>query len=149
MAADVDVVVVDVALVAEEGVGLGYLVGGEEGGEAGELALLGGEPPGLEVEVERVVVHDVLAETLEAPLRAHLADAVEPRKVTPGPEARGEDVREHEGVHKFGEHEYLHVGERHGGRFFLVWYVFHFFSLGAGSIVKPALCVNCRIAHLK
>ena len=115
VAADVDVVVVGVAVVAEEGVGRGDFVGGEEGREAGEFAFLVGEAPGLEVEVEGVVVHDVLAKTLEALLRAHLADAVKPREIAPGPEARGENVREHEGVHQFGEHEDLHVGERHGG----------------------------------
>ena len=138
MAADVDVVVVDVALVAEEGVGLGDLVGREEGCEAGELALLGGEAPGLEVEVERVVVHDVLAEALEALLRAHLADAVEPRKVAPGPEARGEDVREHERVHQLGEHEDLHVGERDRRRFLLVRDVFHFMDRATYWMPTPA-----------
>ena len=47
-------------------------------GGKGERAGLGGERPRLEVEVERVVVHDVLAQALETLLRAHLADAGEP-----------------------------------------------------------------------
>ena len=118
VAADVDVVVVDVALVAEERVGAGDLVRREERREAGEFGLLRREAPGLQVEVERVVVHDVLAKALEALLRAHRADAGEPIEVSPRPEARREDVGEDEGVHERGEDEDLHVRERAGRRFF-------------------------------
>ena len=51
----------------------------------------------------------LLAEELEAPLRAHGADAVEPFKIAPGPETRREDIGQNKGIHQLGEDEYLHV----------------------------------------
>ena len=93
MAADVDIIVVDISLIAEKGVGACYFVRGEEWREAFQLLLLCGETPRLKVEIERVVVHYVLAETLEALLWSHFAYSVEPFKFTPFPDAGREDVR--------------------------------------------------------
>ena len=66
------------------------------------------------VEIEGVVVHDVLTQTLKALFGAHFAYSVEPFQVAPHPYARGKYVGQHERVHQFGKDEYLHVGERRG-----------------------------------
>ena len=112
MAADVDVVVVGVALVAEERVRGGNLLGRQERREALQLDRLLRQAPRVKVEVEGVVVHDVLPQALQPLLGAHLADAREPFQLAPPPQARREDVREHERKHQFRKDEDLHVGER-------------------------------------
>ena len=113
MRADVDVEVVLVALVAEQGVRLRQGGGVDVLPEAGQLALLVRQAPGVEVEVEGVVVHDVLLQPLDAAVRGHGLEAFEPGVVAPGPDAGRHDVGEHERVHQLGEDEHLHVGERH------------------------------------
>lgn len=116
VAADVDVEVVLVALVAEEGVALGEDVEVDEVAEARQLAFLGGEAPGVEVEVELVVVHDELLEAQDAAVGAELLHLGEPGVVAPFPDPGGHDVGEDETVEQVGEDEDLHVGEAGGGR---------------------------------
>ncbi len=70
--ADVDVEVVLVAFIAEQGVRLGKRLGVHVVLEPVDLALLVREAPGVEVEVEGVMVHDVLLESGDAPIGGHL-----------------------------------------------------------------------------
>ncbi len=111
--ADVDVEVVLVAFVAEQGVGLRQRLRIDVVLEPGDLLLLVGEPPGVEIEVEGVVVHDVLLEAGDAPVGGHGLDPGEPGVFAPFPDAGRHDVGQHQAVHQLGEDEHLHVGERH------------------------------------
>ena len=60
----VNIVVVHIALISEEGVGLRNLLPRQERLEALQLALLRRKTPRFKVEVEGVVVHYVLAQSL-------------------------------------------------------------------------------------
>ncbi len=111
--ANIDVEVVLVAFVAEKGVGLRQRFRAHIILEPFHLPLLGGKPPGVEVEVERVVVHDVLLQPGDATVGCHRLDAREPGIVTPLPDTGRHDVGQHAGVHQLGKDEHFHVGERH------------------------------------
>ncbi len=67
------------------------------------------ETPRLQVEVEDVVIYDVLLQALKPAVRLHLADAMEPRVVSPLPQAGGHDIRQHQAVHQFREDEHFHI----------------------------------------
>ncbi len=113
MRPDVDVEVIFVALVTEQRVRLRQHAGVHEVCEALQLALFGSEPPGVEIQIESVVVHDVLLETVDARHHAPALDAVEPRVVAPAPDHRRHQIGQHKAVHEIREYEHLHVGERH------------------------------------
>jgi len=119
MLADVDVEVVLIARVAEQRVAAGDLLGTDHVPEAVDFRLLFGQAPGLQVEVEVELVHDVLPHSHQpavARLAFELGEAID---LTPPPQQRAHDVGQHEAVHQLREDEHLHVRERDRRRILL------------------------------
>ncbi len=112
----VEVEVVLVAFVAEQSVGLSEGVLVYPVLEARHLPLLGGESPGVKIEVERVMVHHVLLDPGDPPIGSHRLEAVEPGIFSPPPDAGGHDVGQNQAVDELREDEDFHVGQRHCGR---------------------------------
>ena len=115
VAPDIDVEIVLVSGIAEEGVALadGLLI--DERREPGQFLLLGGQAPGVEVEVELVVIDDELFEALHAPVNGLFLQVLEPGIFAPGPHPRRHDVGQHQAVQQVREDEDLHVGQGHRG----------------------------------
>jgi len=111
--ADVNIEVVFVAVVAEQGVALSYFVGGDEGLEPGKLFGLGGEAPGLKVEIEVKLVHYELLEAHQSFVAAFAFELFEAVEVAPGPYNGAHNVGQDEAVHQFRKYEDLHIGKGH------------------------------------
>ena len=116
--ADIDVEVVFVAVIAEQGVALSYFVGGDEGRESGKLFGLGGEAPGLKVEIEVKFVHYELPEAHQFFIAAFAFELFEAVEVAPGPDNGTHNVGQDKAVHQFRKYEDLHIRKGHRGTVF-------------------------------
>lgn len=109
MFADINVEVIFVALVTEERVAPGKHVGIYKGGEPFQLALFRCKPPGIKIQIEGEMVHDVLLQPVYAAQRRLLFLSAEPGVCEPFPEARGHAVRQYKRIQQFREDEHFHV----------------------------------------
>jgi len=124
--ADVNVEVVFVAVVAEQGVALGDFVGGDEGRESGKLFSLCGEAPGLKVEIEVKFVHYELPEAHQFFVASFAFELFEAVEVAPGPYNGAHNVGQDEAVHQLGKYEDFHIGKGHRGTVFFQLIRLHF-----------------------
>ena len=116
MGPDIQVEVVFVALIPEQGIGLADDLLVQERAEPGDFTLLRRQPPRVEVEVEGVVVHDVLPEAGDPAIGLHLGQPREPGVLAPCPDARRHQVGQQERDHQLGKDEDFHVRQRHRRR---------------------------------
>ncbi len=121
MAADVDVEVVFVAVIAKQGVGVCQNVHIDELFEAVDFGEFVGQPPSLQIEVEFEAVHYELLDALDFLGVAFGVKPPKPRVALHFPNQRRADVGEHQRVEKLGEDEDFHIRKGEAGREF-----FHF-----------------------
>ncbi len=95
MLADIEREIMLVALIAEERVALADGLFVHERGEARHFGCLCGQTPGVEVEVEFVVVDNELLEPLDFFVGLHRVEFAEPVVVLPLPDARRHDIGQH------------------------------------------------------
>jgi len=118
MPADVQIKIELVAFVAEERVAFGNGFRREKWRETIQLALLRGQAPGFEVEIEHIMIHDVLLQAQDAAVRSQLGEIGKPRVFPPLPDQWRHQVGQHQRIHQAGEHKDFHVGESVRGRDF-------------------------------
>jgi len=115
MAADIYVEVEAVAFIAEQRIAFGDGFRRNERREARQFALLRGQPPGFQVQIEHVVVHDELLEALNPAIGGELLEVRKPRVVAPGPDDGRHDIGIDQGIKERWENEDFHVGQGIGG----------------------------------
>lgn len=125
VAADVHVEIVLVAGVAEQGVAAGDVFGGDVVFESRQLDVFMGQAPSVQVEVELVLVHDVLAHPHEVAVGAFAFQFFKRVLIAPAPQHRAHDVGQDDAVHQLRVDENLHIRQRDGGTVFFQVFGFH------------------------
>ena len=119
MTADIEREIVLIALITEQRIALTDCGLVHVRRESFEFTLLGGESPGVEIQVELVLINDELLEAQDATVRLQRVDVLEPLVLAPGPEAGREDVGQNEAVEQFRKDKNLHIRQGDcGGVFF-------------------------------
>ncbi len=105
----VHIEVVLIPFIAEKGIGPCKGFGTDEVTESRQFLLFGGEPPGVQVQVELVMVHDVLLDPQNPSIRLHSFQAAKPGIIPPSPNPWGHDICQDKTVDQFGKDEHFHV----------------------------------------